>query len=127
MIRRHDLAVLVDGREDREVGAGAERADLGHLQRPETAREGELRVVGHVLAAKDQHRMLLERGADLPVCVLIGRDVGDADAAQLGAEARTQRDDFHRRVLGSIVFVQVSTKTGRRARNRGGPPKTSGR
>jgi hypothetical protein len=34
VIRRHDLAVLVDGAEDHEVGARAQRADLGDSSGP---------------------------------------------------------------------------------------------
>jgi hypothetical protein len=37
VIRRHDLAVLVDGGEDDEIRAHALRADLGDLERPEAA------------------------------------------------------------------------------------------
>jgi hypothetical protein len=62
-------------------------------------RECELRLVGHILAAKDKNRMLLERGARLLVRGVVGRDLGERHAAQLGGEARTQRDDFHRRAL----------------------------
>jgi hypothetical protein len=99
MIRRHDLAVLVDRAEDDEIGAGAERTDLGHLERSEPARERQLRLVGHLLTAKDDDRMLLERRPRRVVGGLIGRDVGERHAAQLGGKARTQRNDFHRRAL----------------------------
>src|SRR5262249_12488549 len=97
VIRRHNVAVLVDRAEDHEIGARTQRADLGYLERPEPAREGELRLVGHLLAAKDDHRMLLERGARLLVCAVVRRDLGERYATQLGGEARTWRADLHRR------------------------------
>jgi hypothetical protein len=109
VIRRHDVAVLIDRAEDHEVGARAQRADLGHLERPEPAREGELHLVGHILAVKDNDRMLLERRARLVVCRGVGRDLGKRHAAQLGGEARTQRNDLHRRALrcfGCSTFPQ---------------------
>src|SRR5258707_9928301 len=93
--RRRKPAVLVNRTEDHEVGAGALRADLGHLERPEAAREGELRLVGHVLAAKDKDRMLLKRRACPLVCGVIRRDIGKRHTAQLGGEARTERDNLH--------------------------------
>jgi hypothetical protein len=109
VIRWHDLAALIDRAENDEVGARAQRADLGHFERSESAREGELCLVGHVLAAKYNDRMLLERCARLLVCGGVGRDLGKCHAAQLGGEARTQRDDLHRRALrcfGSSTFPQ---------------------
>jgi hypothetical protein len=54
VIWRHHLAVLADGAEDHEMGAGALRADLGYFRRTQAAREGELALVGYLLAAKDQ-------------------------------------------------------------------------
>ncbi len=39
---------------------GALRADLGHFRRPEAARKGELKFVGHLLVAKHQNGMFLE-------------------------------------------------------------------
>jgi hypothetical protein len=89
VIRRHDIAVLVDGAQDHEVRAGAQRADLGDLERPEPAREGELRLVGHLLAAKDNDRMLLERRARLFIGGVVRRDLGKRYPTQLGGEART--------------------------------------
>ena len=111
MIRRHDLAVLVDRAEDDEVGAGAQRADLGHFERSEPAREGELHLVGYVLAAEDEDRMLLERGARLLVRGVVGRDLGERHAAQLGGEAWTQRDDLHRRALLGFGFPNFPSKS----------------
>jgi hypothetical protein len=58
-----------------------------------------MRLVGNILAAKDKDRMLLERGARLLVRGGVRRDLGEGHAAQLGGEARTQRNDFHRRAL----------------------------
>src|SRR4051812_23933567 len=97
VIRRHDLAVLVDGAEGHEIGASAQRADFGHLKRPKAARESELRLIGDVLAAKDQDRMLLESRPRYLVCGVFRRDLGERYAAQLSGKSRTQRDDFHRR------------------------------
>ena len=57
------------------MGAGALRADLGQFERPEAAREGDLNVVGDVLVAKNQDRMLFERGAHRSVCGVISRDI----------------------------------------------------
>src|SRR5690348_4181466 len=42
VIRRHDLAVLVDRAEDHEIGTHSQRANFGHLERPKATREGEL-------------------------------------------------------------------------------------
>ena len=95
MIRRHDLAVLVDSAEDHQVGAPTRRGGRGHLQRPEATGEGKLRLVGHILIAKDQNRMLLQCRARLTVRVVICGDVLKHHAAQLCGEARTQRDDVH--------------------------------
>ena len=83
--------------------AGAERADLGHFRRAEAAREGELALVGHLLAAKHQNRMLLERRARRRIRGIVGRDVGKRHAAQLGGKAWTQRDDVHRQVLPGFI------------------------
>ena len=69
------------------MAAGAERADLGHLRRTEAAREGELALVGHLLAAKHQNRMLLERRARRRVGGVVGCDVAKRHAVQLGGEA----------------------------------------
>ncbi len=96
VIRRHDLAVLVDRAEDHEVGANAERADLGDLERPEPARESELRFVRHALAAKDDDRVLFECRAHLFIRAVIGGDVGKGHTAQLGGKAGAQGHDFHR-------------------------------
>src|ERR1035441_4341276 len=108
MIGQHHFAVRADGAEDHKMAAGAERADLGHLRRTEAAREGELALVGHLLAAKDQNRMLLERRARRHVGGVVGRDVAKRHAAQLGVEAWTKRDDVHRQVLPSFIFWPVS-------------------
>ena len=94
--------------------AGAERADLGDFGRTEAAREGELALVGHFLAAEDQHRVLLERGARRRVGGIVSGDIGERHAAQFGGEAWTQRDDVHRRVLpGFICFLKSSAKPAR--------------
>src|SRR5215470_12061911 len=96
VIRRHDLAVLVDRAEDHEIGANTQRANLGYLERAKTARESELHLIGDVLAAKHKDRMLLKGRARYLVCGVIRRDLSKRYAAQLGCKARTQRDDFHR-------------------------------
>ena len=92
---------------DDEMRAGAERADLGHFGRTEAAREGELALVGHLLAAKDQNRMLLERRARRRVGGIVGGDVGKRHAAQLGGKTRTQRNDVHRQVLPGFIVWPV--------------------
>ena len=102
VIRWYDLAVFVDRAEDHEVRARALRTDLGHLERPEAARERELRLVGHGLAAKDKDRVLFDRRARLLVCGGIRRDLGKRHTAELGGKARTQRDDFHQRTLSRL-------------------------
>ena len=57
----HHLSVRSDGRENHKMRAGALRADLGHFRRPEAARKGKLKFVGHLLVAKDQYGMLPRR------------------------------------------------------------------
>src|SRR5437867_6470018 len=95
VIRRNDLAVLVDRAEDHEIGANTQRANLGYLERPKAARESELRLIGDVLAAKDQDRMLLKGRARHLVRGIVRRDLGKRYPAQLGGKARPQRHDFH--------------------------------
>src|SRR5580700_5071992 len=102
VILGHHLAVIADGGEDDEIGAGAERADFGRLRRPETSRKGKLALAAHLLAAKQQHRMVLERRAHRCVNGIVGRDIGQRHAAYFGGKARAQRDDFHRRILRSF-------------------------
>ena len=102
VIGRHDFAVGADGGEDDEVAAGAERADFGHFRRTEAARERKLALVGHVLAAKHQNRMFLEGRARRSISGIVCGDIGERDAAQLGGKARTQRDDFHRRISPAL-------------------------
>jgi hypothetical protein len=117
MIRRHHFAVFVDGGEDHEMGAGAERADLGDFRRAEAAGERKLAVVAHILAAKHQNRMLLEGGAHRAIDGIVGRDIRQRDAAHFGGKARTKRNDLHRSILPmSVLFGQASPKTGDLAR-----------
>src|SRR5262245_33759753 len=97
VIRRHDLAVLVDRAEDHEIGPDAQRANFGFLKRPKATRESELRFIGDVLAAKDKDRMLLECRSRHPICGVVRRDLDERYPAQFRSKARTQRDDFHRR------------------------------
>src|SRR6516165_9427190 len=97
VIGGHDLTVLIDGGEDDEICAGALCGGQRDFERPEAARERYLDVVGYLLVAKQQDRMLLERSAYFAVCVIVGSDVGKRDAPQLGGKARTQRDGLHRR------------------------------
>src|SRR5215475_6737049 len=107
MIRRHDLAVLVDRAEDHEVGARAQRADLGHLERSEPARERKLGLVGHLLAAKDNDRMLLERRARYAASsAAISASVTPLSSA---AKPGTPRDDLHRRAPVASI-AQPSTR-----------------
>ena len=90
------------------MAAGAERADLGHFRRAEALGEGELQVVGDLLAAKDENRVLLEGGADGCVSGIVIGHIGERDAAQFSGKARTHRDDFHRHPPS--VFGEVSAK-----------------
>ena len=104
VILGHHLAVIADGGEDDEIGAGAERTDLGRLRRPETAREGELALAADLLAAKQQNRMVLERRAHGRVNGIVGRDIGQRHAAYFGGKAWTQRDDFHGSILHGFLI-----------------------
>src|SRR5580704_17916450 len=104
VILGHHLAVVADGGEDDEIGAGAERANLGHFGRPETARKGELALAAHLLAAKQQHRIVLERSAHRGINGIVGRDVGQRNAAYFGGKAWTQRDDFHGSILHGFLI-----------------------
>src|SRR6516165_4647392 len=97
MIRRHNLAVLVNGAQNDQIGAGPLRSDLGDFKRSEAARKSELRLVCYTLAAKDEHGMLLEGGAHCLVGAIVVGDIGKRDTAQLGRKAWTQGGDFHRR------------------------------
>src|SRR5215470_17987197 len=97
VISRHDFAVFVDRAQDHEIGADAQRADFGYLERPKAAREGELHLVSDVLVPKDNDRMLLKGRPRHLVCGIVRRDLDERHPAQLGGKARTQRDDFHRR------------------------------
>ena len=106
------------------MAAGAERADLGHFRRTEAAREGELALVGHLLAAEHQHRMLLERGARRRIGGIVTGDIGKRDAAQFGGKTRTQRDDVHGAFSRFYLFSQVFRKCGvlaRKSRHRAAP------
>ncbi len=97
VIFAHHVALLVESREDHQVGAVALRLRLGDLERSEVSREGKLRLIGDVLVAKDQNRVLLERRAHPRVCAVVGRNVVDGDSAQFRCKARAQRHHVHRR------------------------------
>src|SRR5713101_4325776 len=88
VIGRHDLAVLADRAEDNKMGARALRADLGHFGRTEAAREGELGLVGHLLAAKDQNRMFLESRSRRRVSGIMHRALRKRHTTRLDGEAR---------------------------------------
>ena len=104
VILGHHLAVVADGGEDDEIGAGAERADLGHLGRPKTPRKGELALAAHLLATKQQHRMVLERRAHRCINSIVGRDIGQRHAAYFGGKTWTQRDNFHGSILHGFLI-----------------------
>ena len=55
VIGRHDMAILADRAEDHEMGTGALRPDFRYFRRTEAAREGELGLIVHLLAAKDEN------------------------------------------------------------------------
>ena len=71
------------------MGAGALRRRRRYFERPEAAREGDLRFVGHVLVAKDQDGMRFEGGAHRLIGGVIGGDVGKRHATQFGGKAGT--------------------------------------
>jgi len=71
------------------MGAGALRRRRRDFERAETARKGDLRVIGDVLIAKDEDRMLFEGSAHRPIGGIVMGDIGKRHAAQLGGEART--------------------------------------
>ena len=80
-----------------KLRAGAERADFGHFRRAEALRKCKLAFAADILAAKQQHRMLLERGAHRCIDRIIGGNVRKRHAAKFGGKTRTKRDDVHRR------------------------------
>ena len=61
--------------------AGADRADFCHFQRAEFARESDLEVIGDVLTAKHEERVLFERGAHRVISGLVVRHVGERHTA----------------------------------------------
>ena len=78
--------------------AGALRADLGHFRWAKAAGKGELNLVRHLLVAKYQDGMFLEGRTRRVIQGIVGRDIRERHAVQLGAESRTQRDNVHRQV-----------------------------
>src|ERR1700694_3765739 len=108
VIRGHYLSVRADGAEDHKMRTGTLRADLGHFRRAEAARKGELKLVGHLLVAKDQNGMLLEGSARRRICSIVRGDIRKRSTTQFGGEPRTQRDDVHRQVLP--VFYEVALR-----------------
>ena len=99
VIRRDHLSVRADGAQDHEMGTRALRSDLGHFRRAEAARKGELKLVGHLLAAKHQNGMFLESRACQRIYCIVRGDIGKRDTAQFGGESRTQRHNVHRKIL----------------------------
>ena len=90
MILRHDFAVRTDGGEDDEIGAGAERADLGCFRRAEAARERKLAFAVDLLVAKHQDGMLLERRAHRGIDGIVGGNIGERHAAYFGGKTWTR-------------------------------------
>src|SRR5689334_2968988 len=95
MRRRHERAVRADVVEAAVERARADRALLDDLERPEGARERDLEIVGHVLVAEDEDRVLFERGADRAVGGIAARDVQQADAADLRSETGSEWNNLH--------------------------------
>src|SRR5450755_4652651 len=95
VICRHYLSVRADGAENHKMRAGALRADLGYFRRPEAARKGKLKFVGHLLVAKDQNGMLLEGSTRRRISGIVCGDIRKRRVAHLRAESWTQRDDVH--------------------------------
>ena len=115
MVGRHDLALGADVGQARIEAAGAQRGDLGELERPEGAAVGDLDVVGDRLVAEHQERMVLEGGAHGLVGLGVGGDVEHGDALHLDAESRSQRNQLHRvPPRGSYVQGILSHGGGRR-------------
>src|ERR1700740_204209 len=85
------------------MAAGAERTDLGYFRWTEATRKFELALVGDVLAAKHQHRMLLECRAHRRISGIVHTHLRKRHAAQFGGKPRTQRYDFHR--VSSVIFI----------------------
>jgi hypothetical protein len=71
------------------MGAGALRRGGRCFERAEAARERDLRFVGHVLIAKDEHRMRLEGGANRAVGGVIVGDIGKYHIAHFCGKAGT--------------------------------------
>src|SRR5215471_5924857 len=110
MIRRYDFAVRADRSEDDEMRSGAKRTDLGYFRWTEAARKCELALVGHVLIAEHQDRIVFEYRAHRPISRIMCGDVGERHAAQFGTESGTQRDDVHRRSLRCVRFGKSPPK-----------------
>src|SRR6185437_2195035 len=62
----------------------------------EPPREGKLRLVGHILAAEQQDRMVFEGGSHFRIDIIVCRHIGERHAAQFGGKTWTNRDDVHR-------------------------------
>jgi hypothetical protein len=102
----------------------ADRADLDDLERTEGSGIGGLHVVADRLAAEQQHRMLVESAAHGAISLGARRHVDEADAAELGAEARRQRHDVHGRhsldllqdsmTDNPVIIIRRSAVPGRR-------------
>ena len=82
--------------ENHKMRAGALRADLGDFRRAEAARKSQLALVGHLLVAKHQNRVLLKGRARRRIDGVIRSDIRKRHAAQLGGKSWTQRNDIHR-------------------------------
>ena len=81
VLGRYNLSVLPDRTEDHEVGASALRTNFRHFRRTEATREGELGVIVHLLATKNENRMFFKSRAHRGIHGSIGYDLRNIHAA----------------------------------------------
>src|SRR6476646_1028241 len=96
VIGRDNLPVLPDRTEDHKVGASALRTNLRHFRRTEATREGELRIIVHLLVTKDENRMFFKSRAHRRIHGSIGYDLRNLHAEQFDGEPWSEWYDVHR-------------------------------
>ena len=106
--RRHDVAVRPHVRKTDQEPARVRGAGPRRLEIAEQTAEGDLLVIRDVLVTEDEHRISLERRADL-VDHLLGERPGEFEPNHLGGEQGMQGTDVeHGQVLlcGAIYSVR---------------------